>query len=66
VTDAGWRVAKSDITADRDPEERPPGHEGAEPLEFLPPGQAVGRRTLWDERGRIGRAARTLLVRARA
>ncbi len=32
----GWRLAESDITADWEQEEPPPGHEGAEALEFFP------------------------------
>ena len=44
----GWRLAESDITADWEQEESPPGHEGAEPLEFFPTGQAVGWHTAME------------------
>jgi hypothetical protein len=44
----GWRLAESDIIADWEQEERPPGHEGAEPLEFFPTGQAVGWHTAME------------------
>ena len=44
----GWRLAESDVTADWEQEERPPGREGAEPLEFFPTGQAVGWHTAME------------------
>jgi hypothetical protein len=44
----GWRLAESDITTDWEQEEPPPGHEGAEPLEFFPTGQAVGWHTAME------------------
>ena len=44
----GWRLAESDITADWEQDEPPPGREGAEPLEFFPTGQAVGWHTAME------------------
>jgi hypothetical protein len=44
----GWRVAESAMTADWEREKRPPGPEGATPLEFFPTGQAVGWHTAME------------------
>jgi hypothetical protein len=37
-----WRLAVGEITADWEREERPPGRDGAEALEFFPTGESVG------------------------
>ena len=44
----GWRLAESDIEVDWESEERPPGHEGAEALEFFPTGETVGWHTAME------------------
>jgi len=44
----GWRLAESDITADWEREEPPPGREGAEALEFFPTGERVGWHTAME------------------
>jgi hypothetical protein len=44
----GWRLAESDITADWEREEPPPGHEDAEALEFFPTGESVGWHTAME------------------
>lgn len=41
----GWRLAESDITADWEREDPPPGREGAEALDFFPTGESVGWHT---------------------
>jgi hypothetical protein len=43
-----WRLATSDITADWEQEQPPPGREGAEALEFFPTGQSVGWHTAME------------------
>jgi hypothetical protein len=44
----GWRLAESDIMVDWERQEPPPGHEGAEALEFFPTGESVGWHTAMD------------------
>ena len=44
----GWRLAESDITADWERQEPPPGHEDAEALEFFPTGESVGWHTAME------------------
>ena len=51
----GWRLAESEITADWEQDEPPPGHEGAEALEFFPTGEKVGWHTAMEIRFARGR-----------
>ena len=44
----GWRLAESDIEADWEQDDPPPGHEDAEALEFFPTGDAVGWHTAME------------------
>jgi hypothetical protein len=44
----GWRLAESEIEADWEQDERPPGHEDAEALEFFPTGESVGWHTAME------------------
>jgi hypothetical protein len=44
----GWRLAESDITADWEQDDPPPGHQDAEALEFFPTGEAVGWHTAME------------------
>jgi hypothetical protein len=44
----GWRIAEADITADWEQEDRPPGHDGADALEFFPTGQKAGWHTAME------------------
>jgi Thioesterase-like superfamily len=44
----GWRLAESDIEADWEQEEQPPGHQDAEALEFFPTGETVGWHTAME------------------
>jgi Acyl-CoA thioesterase C-terminal domain/Acyl-CoA thioesterase N-terminal domain len=51
----GWRLAESDIAADWEQHEPPPGHDGAEALEFFPTGESVGWHTAMEIRFARGR-----------
>jgi Thioesterase-like superfamily len=44
----GWRLAESDVEADWEQDDPPPGHEDAEALEFFPTGEAVGWHTAME------------------
>ena len=44
----GWRLAESEVTADWEQEEPPPGREAAEALEFFPTGESVGWHTAME------------------
>jgi Thioesterase-like superfamily len=44
----GWRLAESDITADWEQDDPPPGHQDAEALEFFPTGEAIGWHTAME------------------
>jgi hypothetical protein len=44
----GWRLAETDITADWEQQEPPPGHENADALEFFPTGESVGWHTAME------------------
>jgi len=50
-----WRLAESEIMADWEQAEPPPGHDGAEPLEFFPTGEKVGWHTAMEIRFARGR-----------
>jgi hypothetical protein len=51
----GWRLAESEITADWEQDQPPPGHDGAEALEFFPTGESVGWHTAMEIRFARGR-----------
>jgi hypothetical protein len=44
----GWRLAESEIEADWEQDDPPPGHEDAEALEFFPTGESVGWHTAME------------------
>jgi Thioesterase-like superfamily len=44
----GWRLAETDISADWEQEEPPPGRHDADTLEFFPTGQRVGWHTAME------------------
>ncbi|HZB06401.1 MAG TPA: thioesterase family protein [Thermoleophilaceae bacterium] len=44
----GWRLAETDITADWEQDDPPPGRQDAEALEFFPTGEAVGWHTAME------------------
>jgi hypothetical protein len=44
----GWRLAESEVTADWEREEPPPGREAAEALEFFPTGERAGWHTAME------------------
>ena len=44
----GWRLAESDIEADWEQDDPPPGRQDAEALEFFPTGEAVGWHTAME------------------
>jgi len=44
----GWRLAVGEIKTDWEQEQPPPGHEGAEALEFFPTGESVGWHTAME------------------
>ncbi|HEX6651650.1 MAG TPA: thioesterase family protein [Thermoleophilaceae bacterium] len=44
----GWRLAETDIVADWEQHEPPPGREGAEALEFFPTGETAGWHTAME------------------
>jgi hypothetical protein len=44
----GWRLAESDITADWEQDDPPPGRDDAEGLEFFPTGESVGWHTAME------------------
>jgi hypothetical protein len=51
----GWRLAESEITANWEQDQPPPGHDGAEALEFFPTGESVGWHTAMEIRFARGR-----------
>ena len=44
----GWRLAAGDVTAEWNSDERPPGRDDAEALEFFPTGETVGWHTAME------------------
>jgi hypothetical protein len=44
----GWRLAESDVTADWEQDDPPPGREHAEALEFFPTGESAGWHTAME------------------